>query len=82
MIIDNSIVSFGYHLDNGIPICSWFDNWKDQEVGFLVGIECSYTTRLASCTLYKQCKTFVPILLICLDSVKPSIASFVNELNE
>ena len=79
MIIDNSIVSFGYHLDNGIPICSWFDNWKDQEVGFVVGIECSFTSRLASCTLYKPSKTFVLILSTCLDSVKPSIVSNLNE---
>lgn len=26
------MVCFAYHLNNGIPISSWFDNWEDREV--------------------------------------------------
>lgn len=36
MIVDNSMVCFAYHLNNGIPIPSWFDNWEDREVIELV----------------------------------------------
>ena len=32
VIIDNSIVSFAYHLSNGIPIRSWYDDWEDREL--------------------------------------------------
>ena len=80
MIIDNSIVSFGYNLDNGIPICSWFDNWKDQEVRpLLCFVISSCIALLASCTPCKRSKTFVLILPICLDCVKRLSALNVNE---
>jgi len=37
-LIDNSPQTFGFQIDNGIPITSWFDNEKDDELKRLVGI--------------------------------------------
>ena len=54
VIIDNSIVSFAYHLSNGIPIRSWYDDWEDREVGVIVWIHCSCTVLRKSCTDYKR----------------------------
>ncbi len=31
-MIDNSILSFAYHLDNGIPIIPFYDDKKDIEL--------------------------------------------------
>ena len=32
MIVDNYISCFGYNIENGIPIISWFDDRSDHEV--------------------------------------------------
>lgn len=32
IILDNSITSFAHHLDNGIPILSWFEDPRDSEL--------------------------------------------------
>jgi CTD small phosphatase-like protein 2 len=32
VLVDNSVYSFAYHIDNGIPIISWYDNPSDHEL--------------------------------------------------
>lgn len=36
LIVDNSILSFAFHLDNGIPICSYTGGVEDQELLYLI----------------------------------------------
>ena len=43
IIIDNSVLSFAFHLDNGIPILPYYSNKEDIELNFLKG----YLTKLA-----------------------------------
>ena len=35
VIVDNSVHCFGYQLDNGVPIVSWYDDPHDQELKHL-----------------------------------------------
>ena len=32
VIVDNATYSFGYQLDNGVPIVSWYDDYADREL--------------------------------------------------
>ncbi len=36
VIIDNAVYSFGYHLDNGIPMVPFYDNKLDKELVLLM----------------------------------------------
>jgi NLI interacting factor-like phosphatase len=37
MLVDNSPHAYGYNLDNGVPIESWFDSKEDTELLKLIG---------------------------------------------
>ena len=37
MLVDNSPHAYGYDLDNGVPIESWFDDKADTELLKLIG---------------------------------------------
>lgn len=45
VIIDNSVLSFAFHLDNGIPILPFYNNKDDVEIESLK----NYLTKLAKC---------------------------------
>jgi len=36
VIVDNSVLSFAFHLENGIPILPFYDNKSDNEMNVLV----------------------------------------------
>jgi CTD small phosphatase-like protein 2 len=36
VLIDNNAVSFGYQLDNGVPIISWYSDPNDRELWNLI----------------------------------------------
>jgi CTD small phosphatase-like protein 2 len=40
IIIDNSVLSFAYQLENGIPILPFYDNFEDNELLFLMNYLC------------------------------------------
>ena len=35
ILVDNSVYSFGFQLDNGIPIIPYFNDPSDQEIVYL-----------------------------------------------
>ena len=37
VLVDNSPHAYGYQIDNGIPIVSWYDDDKDTELLKLIG---------------------------------------------
>ena len=36
VLVDNLSHSFGFQIDNGIPILEWHNDQKDQELKFLI----------------------------------------------
>jgi Dullard-like phosphatase family protein len=46
IIIDNSVLSFSFQLENGIPILPYYDNKEDNELRFLM----NYLNNIASVT--------------------------------
>ena len=36
VIVDNAVYSFGFQLDNGVPIIPFYDNKKDEELHHLI----------------------------------------------
>lgn len=36
LIVDNAAYSFGYQIDNGIPIIPFYDYKEDQELKYLI----------------------------------------------
>jgi Dullard-like phosphatase family protein len=46
IIIDNSVLSFAFQLDNGIPILPFYDNYDDNELLFLKNYLCDISNSL------------------------------------
>jgi CTD small phosphatase-like protein 2 len=44
-LVDNSVYSFAYQVENGVPIISFYDDPKDEELKHLM----CYLTTLANC---------------------------------
>lgn len=44
IIIDNSVLSFAFQLENGIPILPFYDNYEDNELLFLKNYLCDIST--------------------------------------
>jgi len=56
LIVDNSLISFAFHLDNGIPILPFYNNKKDNELVYLI----SYLDSIVnSYDLRKENKRFI-----------------------
>lgn len=36
VIVDNAVYSFGFQLDNGVPIIPFYDNKEDEELKHLI----------------------------------------------
>ncbi len=58
IIIDNSVMSFAFQLDNGIPILPYYDNKSDCELQFLV----NYLKHLAKASdMQKENKNMIQL---------------------
>ena len=44
IIIDNSVLSFAFQLENGIPILPFYDNFDDNELKFLMNYLCNISS--------------------------------------
>lgn len=42
-ILDKSVISFAFQIDNGIPLIEWSGNMKDRELNFI----CDYMVKLS-----------------------------------
>ncbi len=75
VIIDNSVLSFAFQLDNGIPILPYYDNKSDCELQFLV----NYRRHLAKAkNLTKENKKMLQLNQF-LKKVEDSCNSSCNE---
>ena len=36
LIVDNAAYSFGFHIDNGVPIVPYYDDCEDEELKHLI----------------------------------------------
>ncbi|KAL3310508.1 hypothetical protein Ciccas_010930 [Cichlidogyrus casuarinus] len=63
IIVDNSALSFGYQVDNGVPIKSWFEDKGDRELLKLSPILDELLTNAVSLQL--RLFLFVIIVLLC-----------------
>jgi len=79
VIVDNSLISFAFQLDNGIPILPFYENKKDKELLYLV----SYLDSIInSDDLRIENKRFIKYNYECLEEISKSSASFKSIIFE